>query len=350
MADEQFYVHSLKHIENATEEHLFASMLSIETEFDILKSRLSATNEPFTIDIIAQLDIRISLLRKTLEDGKSKGPDKKSVFFRESAHRIDEDFILLRNREELITVALTILDNLHFTDLPIEIVNVWDKKVTDVVEILENIPSRCANDANSLAEPRINLKAALNVVNRSLDGNYNELYMVKYCRVFQGAVVLFILSSLAALRSIDSAVDKTLLSYVYYCALGALGGSLSSLLSNAQGLSKGNFFNNIFLNVFSRPIIGAASALVMVLVAKSRLLFGIGLDKPGIENPLLILPVANVEAAYRVLSIASGFGGERWLKSTMDQLISKLTVYASRNTAPTNTPAPPAQDTSQTNT
>lgn len=344
---DDFYKKALLGLRTPPKEDLFASLRSIETEYSFLRARYEEDNKGANssasmILLLDDIADRIELLKGAVEEGGCLN-NKKVIFFREIAHRIDEDLLFFKNRDELRSEAGNIADNLKFTDLPAEIIENWKARIKEATDALGNLSSGC-NDKASLELPRKNLRASLNHVNRSLDSNFIDLFMVKYNNVAQTLLVFVLLCYTIHIWCDHQgcfeipACPKDPDLYIV-ALLGALGGAISSILTGEkQSLVKGHFIVNLFLNVLLRPIVGATSAFATALLIKSRLLFGIGSEP--MSTPLFVISVSkdNIETAYQVVAFMSGFAGERWLKSTMDQLMSKLSAYASRNASPDSGP------------
>jgi hypothetical protein len=325
--DHQFYIEALEGVCAPIKEDLYSSMLNAESEFNILASRYADSQDLTAKELLRQLKDRIELLKESLNGTGIGSFYKKIIFTRKILHKLDEDFLLLKDRDELLDEVSRILNYLEMVDLPKEVRNTWNKKLSEVKTQLE-----CDKHQEALESSRKTLRTVLNTINRSLDSSLLELFVVRFNNVVQlilTLILLFVLWSLVVNRPTSIFSDQFAANYVLALVIGALGGSLSSILSsNKQSLIKGNFTINMFLNVFARPVLGAATAISLLFAAKSQVLFGI-IKQGEASTAHIKIEVADTNIAYMVMDLVAGFAGEKLLRPTMDQLINKLSMAAS---------------------
>jgi hypothetical protein len=185
-----------------------------------------------------------------------------------------------------------------------------------------------------MAEERMLLRISLNTINRGFETSYCNMYTMKLNVNWQTVFLLLSMSLLALFYFLCKvyAIDTNIEVYVFAAVVGAFGGSLGSLLGEKQpNIGKGSYIVNLISNVFTRPIVGAATGLAIVILGKSELLFTITATASQLQNAKVGITVRDPFLAFQALAFVGGFSGEKLLRSSTDQIIGQLTALSSRN-------------------
>ncbi|NDV14182.1 hypothetical protein GZH52_15540 [Crenobacter sp. HX-7-9] len=255
----------------------------------------------------------------------------------ELLHRVDEQLILLMTPEE-------------FAGKAVEIKTAFDLNITEeksradwigpkgrLIGVIDRV-----NNGNATPADHATAKDALQQVNEQMDRSFWQLSANTLTSLWS-AMILGLLLVLAwclhdgnALHGLAQggleAHSKTLL------VLGLMGAYVSNVLTREDFLyvRGGPFFRYFLLHLLAKPLMGAFAALFVFVLEKSKLLFAIvtpdGSAGHAAASQLITINVGTADAGYvyAALAVASGFGADKLLRSTFDNVLKRLEQRAEK--------------------
>lgn len=204
---------------------------------------------------------------------------------------------------------------------------------------------------SQLREDRNILQGALHTINQQVDKWFWHLSMNVFIQVFSGLllVLLFVLAllfdpyspigsmfhwneRLGGMRFALAVGDSYIISLIL---LGAGGAIVANMLRKESFvLSTGASSRYVIYYVLFKPVIGAFAGLFLFLLERSQLLFEVSVRPPGAStqipptgNSIIQIVVGSQSAelfVLAVLAVAFGFSAEKWLASTMDEVLGRI--------------------------
>ena len=250
-------------------------------------------------------------------------------------HRADEHLIFLMSRDELSARALDIRTTFDLT--------ITEKKVReDVLGEKGKLTTAIKNihdTSKNLEASRYLIRDSLQYLNENVDTNYWILSMNILMSVCSGVLlglfmVLFFLGNAQCFHSTKECPDLA-----GFAILGLIGAYISNLITKENFLfvRGGPFWRYLLHNLLSRAILGAFSAVFIIILAKSKWIFSInpilpdGKIQPGLSNVLSInVNPDSINYVHIVLAIASGFAGEKLLRNMFDRVLKRLEEKAEK--------------------
>ncbi len=259
----------------------------------------------------------------------------------ELLHRVDECFILLLKKEELVSRAITLKTSFDLNIKEEKVRKEWVgeegkegrfKKIIDELEKGENL------EANTIV-----LRDALKIVNEQMDRTFWQLSMNTLTSVWSGTFLAVLMAiawyanpwGLICLLKGQNLCEN----YLILIILGLMGAYLSNLITKEDFLyvRGGPFWRYFLHNLFAKPVTSAFAAVFIFFIEKSRLIFSISPQENGTEgskvSEIITFNVSpdSTGYVYAVLAIASGFAAEKILRSTIDGVLKKLEQKAEKS-------------------
>ena len=255
----------------------------------------------------------------------------------ELLHRVDENFILLIDGDELYSTAIDVKTSfdLNIKEEKLRAEWIGDKGVFR--DILDQLKKK---DQNTMLVNRYMIRDALRIVNEKMDCSYWQLSMNIMTSVLSSFILAVLLILAWKWQPINpfqylgqrGGFNST---FVTLIGLGLMGAYLSNLMTKEDFLyvRGGPFLRCLWHNIFSKPVMSAFAAVFIYGLEKTKLIFSIG--NQATSTRLTEIITINVSQdymgyAYAVLAIVSGFSADKILRSMFDKVLKKLEQKAEK--------------------
>jgi hypothetical protein len=251
-------------------------------------------------------------------------------------HRVDENFILLIDEDELYSTAIDVKTSfdLNIKEEKVRAEWIGDKGVFR--DILKQVKEK---DKHTMLANRYMLRDVQKMVNEKMDRSYWQLSMNTMTSVLSGLILAVLMSlawifhAKAPLQSLgEGGFGNTFVSLI---GLGLMGAYLSNLMTNENFLyvRGGPFLRCLLHNLFSKPVMSAFAAVFIYGLEKSKLIFSINpITEAKAASQIItinVIPEA-VGYVYAVLAIVSAFSADKILRSMFDRVLKKLEQKADK--------------------
>ncbi len=256
----------------------------------------------------------------------------------ELLHRVDENFILLTNADELYGRAIDVRASFDLNIKEEKIREEWIGDRGVFRDILDQVKKKDRNTNTMLANQYL-IRDALRVVNEKMDCSYWQLSMNTLTSVLSGLflAVLLLIAWIWPLTSPIKDLGKGGFAntFITLIALGLMGAYLSNLMTKEDFLyvRGGPFLRCVLHNLFSKPVMSAFAAVFMFGLEKTKLIFSIGNQTTSTRLTEIITINVSQEYrgyAYAVLAIVSAFSADKILRSMFDKVLKKLEQKAEK--------------------
>lgn len=220
----------------------------------------------------------------------------------------------------------------------------------------DHLPSGAPAADPRLERHRCIIESALRIVNEQRDRSFWRLGTNVSIQVASSLLLLTLLgvsyvlftksfpwaSSWAGGDCPPSSITSTLSPVVIFM-LGAAGAIVSNMFRDEPFVTSVGPTSRYFLyNLIAKPVVGGFTALFVLWLERSQLLFEIGVQSqvPAQPHAAILLSVgtcAAAEFARAVIAIASGFAGDRLLGAMVGQVLRPLWRQAEKGSAQPNT-------------
>ncbi len=357
---------------------LWAKLQRMESTLLLIQARLepaSADERAFLERLLERLEMaRDSLSRQSKGREGVARPRRmvNSTLFWSLVHEVGADMLLLMPVDMLAAEALEVESQFKLNMTRPEVREVWlgaDEHSGPLplavrqVEALSKHPEPLGpEDSLKLTHARYVLRAVRRRVNEHVDLGFQRLNLTMLVKGMSGIllVLLFVLAFIFN-RAVwltppteDETLWVTLARLLPLVLLGAGGAIVANMTSELPALvANGPRWRQFLFYLFVRPAIGAFTAFVFYLLARSRLLFSIEavdslLSEQDVPPPIRIVLGSKgaVSFTYAIIAVMVGYYAERVLGSAMDSVLDRLFNKAEK-TAPTpldmQPPAPKAR-------
>jgi hypothetical protein len=258
----------------------------------------------------------------------------------ELLHRVDENFVLLIDGDELYSTAIDVKTSfdLNIKEEKLRAEWIGDKGVFR--DILDQLKKK---EQNRMLVNRYMIRDALRLVNEKMDCSYWQLSMNILTSVLSGlilAILLFLAWMWQPINPFQYLGQRGgfASTFVTLIGLGLMGAYLSNLMTKEDFLyvRGGPYFRCLLHNIFSKPVMSAFAAVFIYGVERSKLIFSVGsIDTKSVSNAVSKIIILNVTKesegyVYAVLAIVSGFAADKILRSMIDGVLKKLEQKAEK--------------------
>jgi TRAP-type C4-dicarboxylate transport system permease small subunit len=254
----------------------------------------------------------------------------------ELLHRVDENFILLTDADELHGRAIDVRASFDLNIKEEKIREEWIGDRGVFRDILDQVKKK---DKNTMSANQYLIRDALRIVNEKMDCSYWQLSMNIMTSVLSGLflalllLVAWIWQPTNPIRDLGKGGFAN--TFVILIALGLMGAYLSNLMTKEDFLyvRGGPYFRCLLHNLFSKPVMSAFAAVFIYGLEKTKLIFSIGNQTTSAKLAEIITINVNQDYmgyAYAVLAIVSGFSADKVLRSMFDKVLKKLEEKAEK--------------------
>ena len=246
---------------------------------------------------------------------RSRWPTRSALWFWRLMHRIDEDLLLLVPEDRLAAEALHIkaMFQRNITDATTKAV--WESRLSQIVGQLNPVPPQPPQTAAIDDASRHVLRGALRLVNEATDSGFRIFAITTYIQLFSAALLVatFALGFLIYREHGDlmsNPADPLPTGLVLL--LGAAGAIVANMTSDSPSLvPAGQVRISLLYYLIVTPAIGAITALLLLAVDHSQLLFSVVDDASTRATAASSAPVKDRRSPNRSTVRADDIGVRR---------------------------------------
>ncbi len=259
-------------------------------------------------------------------------------------HRVDEDLILLVDRDGLAARALGVRSDFDVNISDPGVRALWlGTEGGEKGPLAKAVESLNAGEAPT-QQMRETVRAALQMVNGQVDRRFWVLSENMLTSVWSGVLLVAALAASAVLWATTQAAvfapitqlgQEPAADLLPVMLLGVMGAYASNLLTRRDFLfvQGGPYWRYLLYPLLAKPILSAFAAAFVYVVARSAIVFSLG-PPDGSSGPVVSLgvPAGATAFAFAVLAVVSGFAADKLLRDMIDRVLKRLEERAEKST------------------